>query len=145
MGGDDRFYNNLFVGDGAAATGGGEIDSNPLRFGGYGLWVYNHRDYPLQTGGNVYFAGARAYFQEEGALNLSGANPKPEVVEDGDRVYLQLEMPAEVRTAATRLVDTELLGMAKIPNLGYENADGSRLVIDRDYFGKARKATAPFA
>jgi len=145
MGGDDRFYNNIFVGNGAAAAGGGEIDSNPLRFGGYGLWVYNHRDYPLQTGGNVYFAGARAYFQEEGALNLSGANPKPEVVEDGERVYLQLEMPAEVRTAATRLVDTELLGKAKIPNLGYENADGSRLVIDRDYFGKARKATAPFA
>jgi hypothetical protein len=145
MGGDDRFYNNIFVGNGAAAAGRGEIDSNPLRFGGYGLWVYNHRDYPLQTGGNVYFAGARAYFQEEGALNLSGANPKPEVVEDGERVYLQLEMPAEVRTAATRLVDTELLGMAKIPNLGYENADGSRLVIDRDYFGKARKATAPFA
>jgi hypothetical protein len=145
MGGDDRFYNNLFVGDGAAATGGGEIDSNPLRFGGYGLWVYNHRDYPLQTGGNVYFAGARAYFQEEGALNLSGANPKPEVVEDGDRVYLQLEMPAEVRTAATRLVDTELLGKAKIPNLAYENADGSRLAIDRDYFGKPRKTSAPFA
>jgi hypothetical protein len=144
MGGDDRFYNNIFVGNGAAA-GGAEADANPLRFGGYGLWVYNHRDYPLLTGGNVYFAGARAYFQEDGALNLSGANPKPEVVEDGDRVYLRLEMPAEVRTAATRLVDTGLLGKAKIPNLAYENADGSRLAIDRDYFGKPRKAAAPSA
>jgi hypothetical protein len=109
------------------------------------LWVYNHRDYPLQTGGNVYFAGARAYFQEDGALNLSEANPKPLVVEEGDRVYLQLNIAAEVRTAATRLVDSELLGKAKIPGLGYENADGSRLVIDSDYFGKKRKAAAPSA
>jgi hypothetical protein len=145
MGGDDRFYNNIFVGNGAPPAGGGEADGNPLRFGGYGLWVYNHRDYPLQTGGNVYFAGARAYFQEDGALNLSEANPKPLVVEEGDRVYLQLNIAAEVRTAATRLVDSELLGKAKIPGLGYENADGSRLVIDSDYFGKKRKAAAPSA
>ena len=48
VGGDDRFYNNIFV-------GGAEADINPLRFGGHGLWVYNHREYPLQTGGNVYF------------------------------------------------------------------------------------------
>ena len=144
MGGDDRFYNNIFVGNGAPPAGG-EADGNPLRFGGYGLWVYNHRDYPLQTGGNVYFAGARAYFQEDGALNLSEANPKPLVVEEGDRVYLQLNIAAEVRTAATRLVDSELLGKAKIPGLGYENVDGSRLVIDSDYFGKKRKAAAPSA
>src|ERR1019366_2799668 len=81
VGGDDCFYNNVFVGN-------AEADANPLRFGGHGLWVYNHREYPLQTGGNVYFKGARSYFDEHGALNLSGADPQPEIVEDGERVYL---------------------------------------------------------
>ena len=65
---------------------------NPLRFGGYGLWVYNHREFPLQTGGNVYFNGARAYFKEDGALNLSEVDPKAEIVEEGDGVYLRLKL-----------------------------------------------------
>ena len=143
MGGDDRFYNNIFVGNGAPPAAGAEADANPLRFGGFGLWVYDQREYPLQAGGNVYFGGARAYFQESGALNLSEANPKPEIVEEGDRVYLRLKLGADVERAATRLVNTELLGKAKIPGLAYENADGSRVVIDSDYFGKPRKATGP--
>ena len=145
MGGDDRFYNNIFVGNGAPPAGGAEADADPLRFGGYGLWVYNHREYPLQTGGNVYMAGARAWFSEEGALNLPGTNPKPLLVEEGDRVFLQWNFGAELRTAATKLVTTELLGRAKIAGLAYENADGSRLVIDSDYSGKKRNTSAPCA
>jgi hypothetical protein len=144
-GGDNRFYNNIFVGNGGPPDSGNQADANPLRFGGYGLWVYNHREYPLQTGGNVYFAGARAYFREDGALNLPGANPKLELVEEGDRVYVRLTLGAEVHTAATKLVDTELLGKAKCSGLAYENADGSRVVIESDYFGKKRKMSTPFA
>ncbi|MEK7408407.1 MAG: right-handed parallel beta-helix repeat-containing protein [Acidobacteriota bacterium] len=143
LGGDNRCYNNIFVGNGGPPAGGTEADANPLRFGGYGLWVYNHREFPLQTGGNVYFKGARAYFKEDGALNLSEADPKPEIVEEGDRVYLRLNLGADLRKAATRLVNTELLGKAKISGLAYENADGSPLVIDSDYFGKKRSEANP--
>ncbi|MBI3681559.1 MAG: right-handed parallel beta-helix repeat-containing protein [Acidobacteria bacterium] len=142
-GGDNRFYNNIFAGSGGppAST---EADADPLRFGGYGLWVYNHREYPLYTGGNVYLKGARTYFKEDGALNLSGADPKAEIVEDGDRVYLRLNLGADMRKAATRLVNTEMLGKAKIPGLPYENAEGSPVVIDTDYSGKKRNTAAPF-
>ena len=144
-GGDDRFYNNIFVGNGAPPSTGTEADVNPLRFGGYGLWVYNHREYPLYTGGNVYLNGARAYAAESGSINLSAADPKPEIVEDGDRVYLRLNLGAEVRKAATKLVNTGLLGKAKIPGLAYENADGSPVTIDSDYLGAKRNAAKPSA
>jgi hypothetical protein len=144
-GGDDRFYNNIFVGNGAPPTTGTEADANPLRFGGFGLWVYNQREYPLQTGGNVYWKGAAGYYEERGALHSPTADPKPEIVEDGDRVYLRLNLGADVEKAATRLVTTELLGKAKVSGLAYENADGSALVIDTDYFGKKRKASGPSA
>ena len=144
-GGDDRFYNNIFIGSGGPPSAATEADTNPLRFGGYGLWVYNHREFPLQVGGNVYIAGARPYYKEEAALSRSGTDPKPEVIEEGDRVYLSLNLSAEVRTAATKLVNTELLGKAKISGRAYENADGSGLVIDSDYFGKKRKLSSPFA
>jgi hypothetical protein len=145
VGGDNRFYNNILVGDGAPPAAGTEADANPLRFGGYGLWVYNHREFPLQTGGNVFLNGARAYFQEDGAVNLPGVDPKPEIVEEGDHVYLRLNLDAEVEKAATKLVNTELLGKAKITGLPYENADGSPVVIDRDYFGKKRNGATPSA
>lgn len=144
-GGDDRFYNNIFIGDGSTPANATDVDAYPLRYGGYGLWVYNHREFPLQTGGNVYMAGARAYFKEDGALNLSGTNPKPELIEEGDHAYLQLNLSSEVRKAATRLVNTGMLGKAKVSGLGYENADGSPLVIDGDYFGKARNPSTPLA
>ena len=144
-GGDDRFYNNIFVGNGVPPSAGTGADANPLRFGGYGLWVYDHREYPLYTGGNVYLNGARAYATEIGAINLPTADPKPEIVEDGDRVYLRLNLSAEQRKAATKLVNTGLLGKAKVPGLAYENADGSPVTIDSDYLGAKRNAARPSA
>lgn len=142
-GGDDRFYNNIFVGNGGPPSAGTGADANPLRFGGYGLWVYNHREFPLQTDGNVYFKGARPYFKEEGALKLSEADPGPQITDEGESVYLRLNLGSGLRKAATKLVNTELLGKAKVSGLPYENADGSPLVIDTDYFGKKRNAALP--
>jgi hypothetical protein len=143
-GGDDRFYNNILVGNGGSPAAGSEADANPLRFGGYGLWVYNFRGYPLRTGGNVYCRGARPYVDESGALRLATTDPKPEIVEEGDRVYLRMIVDPESRKAATKLVTTELLGKAKVSGLAYENADGSPITIDADYLGLKRSTTAPF-
>ena len=42
-----------------------------------------------------------------------------------------------------KLITTELLGKAAIPNLSYENPDGSSIRINTDYFGKPRKETNP--
>lgn len=145
VGGDDRFYNNIFVGNGGPPAAGAEADTNPRRFGGYGLWIYNHREFPLRTGGNVYLMGARAYYKEDDALRPAAVEPKPEIVEQGDHVYLRLSLPEEVRKAATKIVTTELLGTAKISGLPFENADGSPVVVDRDYFGKKRNPAAPSA
>jgi alpha-N-arabinofuranosidase len=48
-------------------------------------------------------------------------------------------------TERTRnLVTTGLLGKASVPNQSFENADGSPIRIDTDYFGKKRKAGNPF-
>ncbi|MFB3829589.1 MAG: right-handed parallel beta-helix repeat-containing protein [Bryobacteraceae bacterium] len=140
-GGDDRFYNNIFIGSGASPAGA-EADANPLRFGGYGLWVYNHREYPLYAGGNVYLKGARPYVKEDGSLDLRETDAKAAVVEDGGNVFLLVSL-AGMQKASTRLVNTGLLGKAKITGLPYENADGSPAVIDTDYTGRKRNTAAP--
>jgi alpha-N-arabinofuranosidase len=125
-GGDNRYYNNLFTGGEPA-----------------GLWVYDAREYPLQTGGNVYYRGARPYAKEQGPVLNATADPKPTLVEEGKSVLLSLTLGAEISDAKTALVTTELLGKAQVPGLGYENPDGSALKVDRDYFGKPRSAAAP--
>jgi alpha-N-arabinofuranosidase len=63
--------------------------------------------------------------------------------EQDDGVYLHLTLGPAVRKATTRRVTTALLGKAKIPNLGYENADGTPVNIDYDYFGKKRAEASP--
>jgi hypothetical protein len=141
VGSDNRFYNNIFVGAAQPASPAQAKDAQ--RAVGFGLWVYDQREFPLQTGGNVYYNQARAYATEANPLVLPGIDPKPRIVEDGDRVYLQLNLGPEALNAATLRVTTELLGKAKTPGLAYENADGSPLAIDADYFGKKRNPTHP--
>lgn len=137
-GGDDRFYNNILAGNGEPPA------AAPPTFGGYGLWAYDYREFPLQAGGNVYMWGARPYVRETGQLDLPKSNPRPEIVEGGEHVFLRLNLAPEVRKASTRLVTTEVLEKAIVTGFGYENPDGSALVIDRDYLGKSRDKSAPF-
>ena len=42
------------------------------------------------------------------------------------------------------LVSTEMLDRALIPDMHYEQADGSPVRIDTDYSGNARKLSNPF-
>ena len=144
-GGDDRFYNNILVGDVEAPTRAQARDANPQRATGFGLWVYDTGEFPLQTEGNVYYAGARPHSKEANPLTLPGFNPKPAIVEEGDSVYLHLALGQEVQKAATTRVTTSLLGKARVSGLAYENADGAPVVIDSDYFGKKRKEANPCA
>ena len=41
-------------------------------------------------------------------------------------------------------VTTALLGKANIPNLSFDNPDGTPLRIDTDYFGRNRDVGKPF-
>jgi alpha-N-arabinofuranosidase len=145
-GGDDRFYNNVLVGgsESAAATRK-PAGKGVQRADGFGLWVYDAREFPLQTGGNVYYRGARPYAKEAQPVVEAGFDPKVRVVQQSRSVYLHLNLGEAVQKSGTKLVTTELLGKARIPGLRYENLDGSPLKIDVDYFGKPRSAATPTA
>ncbi len=128
-GGDDRFCNNIFVGRGGHSS--------------RGLFVYDAREFPLQAGGNVYFNGARPYAKEANDAVEEGVDPKITLIEKGHSVYVHFDMDAAAQKAKTELVTTALLGKARVPGLGYENPDGSPLLIDTDYFGRLRSGTQP--
>jgi alpha-L-arabinofuranosidase len=68
------------------------------------------------------------------------------LVEKADGFYLELILDKAWITERTRkLVTTDMLGKAIIPNLPYECTSGSPLRVDTDYFGKKRNENNPSA
>jgi len=142
-GGDNRFHNNIFVGGIPEEVNRKVPAATPEALVGYGLWLYDTCAFPLQTGGNVYFNGARPGSSEKSPLLLRDVNPAVKLVEEGRTVQLHLDLGAAWRNPATTLVTTELLGKAELPQLPFENPNGSPLKVDTDYFGKKRSETNP--
>ena len=142
-GGDDRFLNNIFVGAGAGAQP--NFAKDPEWGGGYGLWVYDFREFPIQTGGNIFYHGARPYREETTAMVLTGEDPALKLVAEGDHFVLHFTPGPKLNQPVGRLLTTSLLGEARVPGLRYENPDGSSLKIDTDYLGKKRSKSKPCA
>jgi alpha-N-arabinofuranosidase len=143
-GGDHRFFNNILVGDGKSPSAETKGDLRELRWiSSHGLWGYDGRTFPLRTGGNVYYHGAEPYALETRPLLLSDRNPGVRLDQKDGRRVLHLTLDRELQEAETDRVTTEMLGVARIPELPYANRDGSPLAIDTDYFGKRRSKAQP--
>jgi alpha-N-arabinofuranosidase len=138
QGGDDRFFNNIF-GSGGENPPQPDKAPNSSRFG---LATYDTSKFPLQTGGNVYTGNAQPYAQEAAPVQIPSAL-QLRIIEDGDHVRLQINLDDAINEAKTTLVTTALLGNARVPNLPFENPDGSPLEVDTDYFGKKRDPNHP--
>jgi len=144
-GGDHRFLNNIFVGPGAGDPAA-EVDpkKDPEWKGGYGLWVYDFREEPIQTSGNFYVGHARPYSREvSGTIAPEGPSPSVKLEPRKDNWILHAPLDPTAAKSVTSLVTTEVLGLAKVPSLKYENADGSVLRLDRDYRGRRRSRSHP--
>ena len=144
-GGDNRFYNNLFIGTGGGRGDATVSEDRHRRLAGYGVWVYDTRLFPLQTGGNVYYNGAQPSTRETNSIVHANVDPTVKLVEQGEHFLLQCNVGPGLKQATTTPVTTALLGKARIPGLAYENADGSPVKLDTDYFGKRRNKTKPTA
>jgi len=124
--GDNRYFNNIFVG------GVKEDQRNSS-----GLGVYKETEMPMFVNGNVYLNGARKFEQEENHLGLD-YDPNIQIEEKEDGIYLSMMMDKSIAKMKNAVVNTELLGEAKIPNQKFENPDGTEITIDADYSGKQR-------
>jgi len=148
VGGDHRFYNNIFVGD--FGKGGEKINYEPLpeipiyspRGSDYGLCAYNVCEVPIFSAGNIYLNGARPYPKEINPLVLE-EDVKVKVLEEGGVTYLQMTLPAPLLMSDTKIVSSRLLSKTMISDLGYENADGTPIIIGWDYFGKKINSQHP--
>lgn len=133
-GGDDRYYNNIFVGQ------DGNHDNDK-----FGLMGYNQVKLPVWMNGNVYYNGANPSAKDTNMLIEQEFNPEIKLIEEYDAVYLEMAFSAAMGKLQTRLISSEILGKALIPKTRFDNPDGSTLIIDTDYFGKKRATPDPTA
>jgi alpha-N-arabinofuranosidase len=123
--GDDRHGNNLFV---------ERAD----------LSVYDKAPLPQWMNGNVFLKGAKPSKCEHDPLVKPDFDPAVRLIEEAGAFYLEISYDPAWNTERTRkLVTTELLGRAVIPNAPYEQRDGQPIRINTDYFGRNRNESNP--
>lgn len=163
-GGDDRFYNNLFV--------GGERTSSEETFFGaegeehtfFGTAGYNDcprslPEYlerinqasrgrgnteayvqvkqPVYLGGNVYLNGAE-HCESENALSLD-VDPKVRIIEEEGNAYLEINMPEEAVGFSDGIINTEILGTGRLVEEPFLMPDGKEYRSASDYAGNLRE------
>jgi len=144
-GGDNRFFNNIFVGGTLDDRGLDDWIRKMPHAHGFGLFIYDDKSFPSRAEGNVYLRGAQPGRDEANPVVLPGYAPGIRLVEAP--AGWRLEISLDAAWAATRhrkLVTTEWLGRARVPDLPFENAVGEPIAIGIDYFGKARAEENPF-
>ena len=92
----------------------------------------------------MFLTGAKPSKHERAPLVNAEFDPGLKLVEKPDSAYLQVRFDKAWAADRTRkLVTTDLLGKAIIPDLPYEQPDGTPIRVDTDYFGKGRDEAHP--
>lgn len=135
--GDNRFYNNIFLGkDEPAPTKGDGVS-------GFGLWVYETSGFPIHTGGNAYDKQAKPHAQEIKAGTLSSGTITAKLINQAGQYRLDFAADPALRETGADPITTALLGKTQIAGLPYESPEGTPLSLDTDYFGKPRNQKNP--
>ena len=154
-GGDDRYYNNLFVGGrdiencGTAGynanTASIEEYVEQVKSQGVGdLEQFKKVEQPVYVSGNAYLNGAEGYKREKESLTDTAFDPGVKIVEKGDEVYLEMNAEQSMLDIPTETVCTGTLGTARIVDAIYDDPDGNPITFDTDYTG-AHRSEKPVA
>jgi len=154
--GDNRFYNNIFIGIGK----GKGIDEVGINV--YGLSTLNDSlrlawenknkrkiKVPSFINNNVYLNGAVPYKDEKQFTQNDELDPVVKLVHENGSLYLEFKLNKEDLKCGAKYIKTEILGKTKMSKAAYENIDGSPLIINTDYlktkFSNTEIVPGPFS
>jgi len=131
--GDDRFYNNIFAG------------RSPQKGGRFISLVGEYTDpaLPVTMKGNLFIRGAVPHDKEVSPGLFQDMWPGLTPVLKADGLYIEWISQTDWQQSPRNLVTTELLGKAGVSGARFENADGSPIRINTDYFDKLRNESNP--
>ena len=109
----------------------------------FGLGAYKSVDYPMIAEGNVYVDKAKAFDAESNPVEDAQFRAQIELINKEDGIYLEIRMDNSWLQRQRKLVTTELLGKAEIPNTPFVSTDGTPYYLDLDYSGNKRNTKNP--
>jgi len=143
-GGDNRYYNNIFVSPEGPVPWPDRIPAERDTQHYYGLAIYDPANLPMYMAGNVFLGKAEPSKHELSPLVAPELEPGFKFVEKADGWYLETAFSKTWAEAKRPLVTSRMLGMAQIPDLPFEEPDGKPYRLDKDYFGNKRNSKNPY-
>ena len=92
----------------------------------------------MYTGGNWFLNGAEPSKGERDFHEDKEHRVTLSLEEREDGVYLETDLFSLISSASLAIHSTASLGKAFESEEGFENPDGSEIILDRDYFGNDR-------
>jgi len=143
-GGDNRYYNNIFVSPEGPVPWPDRIPAERDTQHYYGLAIYDPANLPMYMAGNVFLGKAEPSKHELSPLVAPEFEPDFRFVEKADGWYLETALSKTWAEAKRPLVTSRMLGRAQIPDVPFEEPDGRPYRLDEDYFGNKRNSRNPF-
>lgn len=147
-GGDDRFYNNIFVGrEGLNGVGTSHFQDYTTSLEEFiekvhekhgDVEEFNLVQQPVYIKNNLYLNGAEPFSKEVDNLVDDNYDPKITILEKEDGVYLSCRMPESLEVVKSPVHSTSSLPRVRIVDAEFENPDGSELLLDTDYLDKPK-------
>ena len=126
--GDDRFFNNIYV---------GRHPKFAIFVGGYG-----DAEQAVTMEGNLYLR-AIPDASEVAPTVFPNAKPDLKPVKEPDGIYIEWTSDSKWVQDSRQMVTTKRLGTAGVSGARFEQADGSAIRVNRDYYGHLRKGENP--
>ena len=171
LGGDNRFYNNIFIRDleDEQVSGLSSFWSGAIQMDGVPGWatfmktpvgISQYDDYPspednldetphdlrklpIHAGNNLYLNDARPYLKEVNPKVYPTSFIEVEILDrEQGKVKVSIKN-ASLLEIGCQLITTETLGMSYHAEMNYEEPDGSPFCFDRDFFGKKKERILP--
>ena len=151
-GGDDRIYNNIFLGKGKEGTAFTECYD---RYSDAEVFYEEFKDIvreqkggayidmkqPMWIKNNLYTPEARPSKFEHRAITCDAFSA--ELTAEGGKWTLELSVPESAIVRDCDMISTDTLGTPRLVEEGYENPDGTPITLDRDFAGNLREFVMP--
>lgn len=154
QGGDDRYYNNVFIKTPAPGYDIFEKANRPKREKGtmdFGLGIYDNfpadmprKEYaisemskvqlPIRAHNNLFLNGAIPYRNSKSDLVIDKSQTNIRVEKKADGFYLYLQLGDDFTVRGSRIINSTELGEALVPEAIFESADGTPILFNTDYF-----------
>ncbi|PZT55681.1 NosD domain-containing protein [Paenibacillus silvae] len=147
-GGDDRFYNNIFIGkEGLQGVGTSHFKNYTTSLTEYidtvhklhgDVEEYELVEQPVYINNNAYFNGAEPFEKEVDHWVEEQFCPNLSIIDQGEAGYLSIELPEVAEHLYGAVHSTSTLPRVRIVDAEFENPDGSAVLLDTDFLDQPR-------